>query len=75
MKLLIFLRAVLRADKCLIAAGPGAFIVAYVLATGGKPLKVLNGSGEGGSLLELSSRRPEDLGGSSTLRRRGGQVK
>ncbi|CAN0201301.1 unnamed protein product, partial [Ectocarpus sp. 8 AP-2014] len=42
----------------------GAHIVSYVCATGGKPLRVLNGGGNGGSLLELSSLRPEDLGGS-----------
>lgn len=63
-QLVLFLRTVIEAKKCLFAAGPGAHIVSYVCATGGKPLRVLNGGGNGGSLLELSSLRPEDLGGS-----------
>lgn len=37
--------------------------MAFVCATGGKRLRVLNGGGYGGSLLELSTLRPEDLGG------------
>lgn len=37
--------------------------MAYVCATGGKKMRVLNGGGYGGSLLELSALRPEDLGG------------
>lgn len=73
-QLLVFLRTVLGAKKCLFAAGPGAHVVAYVCATGGKALRVLNGGGDGGSLLELSSLRPEDLG--STCRPAcGGEVR
>ena len=59
----MLLRTVIGAQKCLFAAGPGAHIVTYVCATGGKNLRVLNGGGHGGCLLELSTLRPEDLGG------------
>lgn len=62
-QLVVLLRTIIGARKCLYAAGPGAHMVAYVCATGGKNLKVLNGGGYGGSLLELSTLRPEDLGG------------
>lgn len=70
-QLMVFLRTVIGAKKCLFAAGPGAHIVAYVCATGGKTLRVLNGGGDGGSLLELSALRPEDLGGTGKPRRAG----
>ncbi len=73
-QLVVFLRTVIGAKKCLFAAGPGAHIVAYVCATGGKTLRVLNGGGDGGSLLELSALRPEDLGGTGKPRR-GGEVR
>lgn len=59
----MLLRTIIGAKKSLFAAGPGAHIVAFVCATGGKNLRVLNGGGYGGSLLELSTLRPEDLGG------------
>ena len=72
-QLVVLLRTVIGAKKCLFAAGPGAHVVAYVCATGGKTLKVLNGGGDGGSLLELSALRPEDLGGSGKPKR-GGEV-
>ncbi|CAM9333898.1 unnamed protein product, partial [Hapterophycus canaliculatus] len=61
-KLVVFLRTVIGARKCLFASGPGAHVVAYICATGGKALRVLNGGGDGGSLLDLSSLRPEHLG-------------
>ncbi|CAM9212938.1 unnamed protein product, partial [Discosporangium mesarthrocarpum] len=48
--LVLVVRTALCADKCLFAAGAGASVVAYVCATGGRRLKVLNGNGEGGAL-------------------------
>lgn len=65
-KLAILLRTAIGANKCIFAAGPGAYMVAYVCATGGRPLRVLNGGGDGGSLLDLGAVRPEDLGGSNS---------
>lgn len=70
----MLLRTVIGAKKCLFAAGPGAHVVAYVCATGGKKLRVLNGGGYGGSLLELSAIRPEDLGGTGKPKG-GGEVR
>lgn len=64
-KLAILIRTAIAAKKCLFVAGPGAYMVAYVCTTGGRPLKVLNGGGDGGSLLDLAAVRPEDLGGSN----------
>ena len=71
---MIFIRTIIGANKSLFAAGPGAHIVAYICATGGKTLRVLNGGEDGGSLHDLSSRRPEDFGGSGKARC-GGEVR
>lgn len=73
-KLAILLRTAIGANKCLFAAGPGAYMVSYVCATGGRPLRVLNGGGDGGSLLDLGAVRPEDLGGSNNTGLLGGKV-
>lgn len=69
-QLSILVRTVLAAKKCLFAAGPGAYMVAYACATGGRALRVLNGGGQGGSLLDLTALRPEDLGGTCGVYRR-----
>ncbi|CAM9895074.1 unnamed protein product, partial [Choristocarpus tenellus] len=42
------------------AAGSGAYVVAYVCATDGRRMRVLNGNGEGGSVLELPTMHPRD---------------
>lgn len=50
-------------------------MVAYVGATGGRTLQVLNGGGQGGSLLDLAGLRPEDLGGTNGTARNSDKVR
>lgn len=69
------MRTILGAKKCLFAAGPGAYMVAYVRATSGKPLRVLNGGGQGGSLLDIAALRPADLGGTNDVTCWSGRVR
>lgn len=50
-------------------------MVAYVRATSGKPLRVLNGGGQGGSLLDIAALRPADLGGTNDVTCWSGRVR
>lgn len=48
-------RNILGAKKCLFAAGPGAYMAAYVCATGGKLLHVLNDEEQKGAPLDITA--------------------
>ncbi|CAM9255986.1 unnamed protein product, partial [Phaeothamnion confervicola] len=54
-QVVLVVRACLLTEKCLVATGPGAAVVAFVCATGGPRMTVVNGGGAG---TDMSVRLP-----------------